>query len=124
MESVGIWHAADIYSEEKVSEVIGSRSNALSQIPAPRRIIISAGTGKRSEATTASTLFSEAITDILRKPVQWSSITNSVSSDPLVAHGAQLAGFEVSQATRSLQAAIEKDGKAVVLHDLIHGIDI
>ncbi|KAJ4291933.1 hypothetical protein N0V90_009831 [Kalmusia sp. IMI 367209] len=118
VESVGVWHAADIYSEEQVLEVTGSRSEALSQIPAPRRATISASTGKRSEATTASALFTEAVTDLLRKPVQWSSIAKTVASDSLLSQGTTLAGFEASQATKSLLAAIEAEGKPIALQDL------
>ncbi|KAL1594334.1 Type I Iterative PKS [Paraconiothyrium brasiliense] len=118
LESVGVWHSADIYSDEQVSEVTISRSEALNQIPAPRRTTISASSGKHSEATTASALFTEAVTDILRRPVQWSSITKTVASDSLLSQGATLAGFEASQATRSLQAAIQSEGKSIALQDL------
>lgn len=115
---MGVWHAADIYSEEQISEVTESRSEAMSQIPAPRRVIISASTGKRTEATTAADLFTEAVTDILRKPVQWTAITRAVASDSLLSQAIELAGFESSQATKSLQGAIESVGKPVAVQDL------
>lgn len=115
---MGVWHAAEIYSEEQVSEVIGSRLNALSQIPAPRRMTISASSGRISEATTASALFTEAITDILRKPVQWALVTKAAASESPVLKAVTLASFKVSQATKSLQAAIEEEGNSVALQDL------
>ncbi|KAF1976212.1 putative polyketide synthase [Bimuria novae-zelandiae CBS 107.79] len=122
IESVGVWHAPDIYSEEQISEVTDSRSEAVSQIPAPRRATISASTGKRSEATSAIALFTEAVTDILRRPVQWSAITKTVASDSLLSQATELAGFEASQATKSLQAAIETEGSSITLQDLGHWV--
>jgi acyl transferase domain-containing protein len=101
-----------------VSEVTQSRFDALSQVPAPRRATISASTGNRSEATTASALFTEAVTDILRRPVQWSSITAAVASDSLLAQATTLAGFEASQASKSLQAAIQSGGNSISFQDL------
>lgn len=120
VESVGVWHAANIYSEDQVTEVTESCAEALSKILAPRRAVISASSGQKSTATTASALFTEAVTDILRKPVEWSSISKTVAKDSLLtqASTAQLSAFEASQTTKSLQAAIQAQGKSITVQDL------
>ncbi|KAF2742534.1 polyketide synthase [Sporormia fimetaria CBS 119925] len=116
LPGVGVWHAEEIYSDAHVAKIIESEGQALGQMQPPRRAIISASTGQHLETKTATALFSEAVKDILRRPIRWSSITRTVVDDALRSEiiSVQLYGFEQCQMTKSLQASMERNAAKLI----------
>jgi acyl transferase domain-containing protein len=121
LPSVGVWHSGEIYSDEQVSEIIESLSENLSQIPPPRRTVISASTGHSLEAKSASCQFKAALDDILRKPIQWSTVTKTVIGACILSEAEEikLFGFEQCQISKSLHVPLEKTTKRpIIFQDL------
>ncbi|KAF2132453.1 putative polyketide synthase [Dothidotthia symphoricarpi CBS 119687] len=111
LPSMGVWHSGDVYSDEQVREVIQSRSLALGRLSPPKRAIVSASTGEKSRANAALSLFTETIQDILKHPIQWSSIFKTVAdnlSQPDITT-VQLFGFEQCPMTEILKTFVESN---------------
>lgn len=121
LPSLGVWHTADVYNDDHVATVIEGRLDSLARYKAPRRLVISASSGKILEAKTAVSLFTATIQDALRNPVQWSSIIKTVTDRFVTSNvpTVQLFGFEQSHATKALKFFIEANAaKTVTVQNL------
>ncbi|KAK8076009.1 hypothetical protein PG994_003281 [Apiospora phragmitis] len=76
----GLCHAAHIYNEEHVREVVGGSAllRQLETQTSPVLTAFSTSTGARFTRTGARELFEEIITEIMTKEIQWDKVIDSV----------------------------------------------
>ncbi|KAF2997726.1 putative PKS-like protein biosynthetic cluster [Neopestalotiopsis sp. 37M] len=76
----GLCHAAHLYNQEHVREVVSETDSLkeLSSRASPKLTTFATSTGKRFEAETARELFEEIVTEIMTKEIRWDTVVESV----------------------------------------------
>ncbi|KAL6154158.1 Type I Iterative PKS [Exserohilum turcicum] len=121
LPSTGVWHAEHVYDDEHVAEIIDARAHAIRNFQLSPKSIISTRTGTFSEADTALSLFTEATQNILRYPIQFSTVAATIagSLSKQDAPSVQLLGFQDCDMTESLRVFAEtQTAKSVTVQSL------
>ncbi|MCJ1252097.1 hypothetical protein MMC30_009335 [Trapelia coarctata] len=120
--TIGYWHAAHIYSQDQVSEVLESRVGALTKFSLPCRSILSTVAGDLIAAASVEDLFTKVVTEILTSCVEWTAMRSTIleisRTSPRL--GQEILGFERDLATRGLHSLLElRSGEATISRDLL-----
>lgn len=107
MTTTGVWHSGNRYSNKHVAEIVACCSNR--KFKAPRGFTISSGSGLKSTADDALALFTQAIGDILRQPIQWPSIIKTIAEEFSMnsTTAIQIFGFDQCHLTENLRTSLQ-----------------
>jgi len=119
---VGYWHAAHVYSQDQISEVLEPRLSALNKLPPPCRSIVSTAAGGLIAAVSVEQLFTKVVTEILTSCVEWTAMRSTILDiarrSPRI--GQEILGFEQDLATRGLHSLLDlRTGEPRVSRDLL-----
>jgi acyl transferase domain-containing protein len=76
----GLWHASHVYGEGSVAEILEPRFDALSKIRLPHMQQLSPTTGQPLECESAHALVATAVQNILREPIRWDLLQDTLST--------------------------------------------
>ena len=112
----GFWHAPHVYGKEQVSEVLATQTNAIDEIGQPCRAILSASTGKLIQDSSSRLLFTEAVNNILRRPVRWDYLQHSIVEhlNSESASGTRKLIFEVGSGLNLLYSTLDPETRDTV----------
>ena len=107
----GFWHAPHVYGREQVSEVLGTQTSSPDEIGPPCRSILSASTGELIQDSSSRLLFTEAVDNILRRPVRWDYLQHSIVEhiDSESASGNRELIFEVGSGPNLLYSTLKRE---------------
>jgi acyl transferase domain-containing protein len=78
--SFGLWHASHVYGEGSVTEVLDPRFEALHRIQLPHMQQLSPTSGLPLQCESAYDLVATAVHNILREPVRWDLLQETLST--------------------------------------------
>jgi acyl transferase domain-containing protein len=114
----GLWHAGHIYSDSHVGDIIDARAHVVGSFNLSHRVVISTRTGTRFETTTALSLFTEAIRDILRYSVQSSKIATTLAEEfTKPGSRVQLCGSKHGNAAESLELFLDGNAETPIISE-------
>ncbi|RAQ99349.1 ketoacyl-synt-domain-containing protein [Stemphylium lycopersici] len=107
----GLCHAAHIYNEENVRQIISTPSfNGINARFTPRHAVFSTSTGEPFIADTASGLFEQIIREILTQQIQWNKVVSGIArrAQESTQFGVQVETFRLTLPAMELTEALKK----------------
>ncbi|KAI3318557.1 putative polyketide synthase [Xylariaceae sp. AK1471] len=121
----GLCHAKHIYNTEHVNKIISSM-NRLDTRYVPQIPILSTGTGKPFDPTSAKDLFFHIIHEILTQAIQWDNVVQSITqrAKDMATTACEVLVFRTSLPIRDLVAAFDSELQPVkiITKDLVSWI--
>lgn len=110
----GLYHAAHVYGETEVQEILNLDIDSTQGILPPCRLVLSTVNGKKLAASSALHLFEHAVREILVRPIQWKALQQGVvdQADKMESFDGQVLGFTTTSAGSSFMSALRSEVKA------------
>ena len=105
-----------MYGKGQVSEILESRLSALDEIAPPCRAVLSPSNGELIQVPSSRLLFTRAVDDILRKPIQWNALQQTITEHINSRSAAidRVPSFEVDPEAKALFPTLQTETKKTI----------